>query len=155
VSEAQRHAIKRGDLESRLVRNTLPRAFEVSKNSVEIRRRTSTAGLAETLSPAPTTNPKPALFRYTPGPHQRFLRGFFRLSRAAAIRPRPECVRLRRNPLSLARSTGFGPSSGPPSGSATGGKGSGSLPVAGFGLTNTAPLRQKGPSCFIPSLRAK
>jgi hypothetical protein len=34
-----------------------------------VRRRTSNAGLAETLSPAPTaptTNPKPALFRYTP-----------------------------------------------------------------------------------------
>jgi hypothetical protein len=36
------------------------------------RRRTSTADLAETLSPAPTaptTNPKPALFRYTQTRH--------------------------------------------------------------------------------------
>jgi hypothetical protein len=32
-----------------------------------LRRRSSTAALAETLSPAPTTNPKPALFRYTLG----------------------------------------------------------------------------------------
>ncbi|MEO2169009.1 MAG: fatty acid desaturase, partial [bacterium] len=31
-----------------------------------LRRRTSTAAGAETLSPAQTTNPKPALFRYTP-----------------------------------------------------------------------------------------
>ena len=39
----------------------------------------------------------------------------------------------------------------PPSGSATGGKASRRLPVAGFGLTNRAPLGQKGPSCFLPS----
>ena len=39
----------------------------------------------------------------------------------------------------------------PPSGSPTGGKASRRLLVAGFGLTDRAPLGQKGPSCFVPS----
>jgi hypothetical protein len=38
---------------------------EHERNRTRLRRRTSTASLAETLSPATTTNPKPALFRYT------------------------------------------------------------------------------------------
>jgi hypothetical protein len=36
------------------------------KDMSKLLRRTSTAFLPGTLSPAPTTNPKPALYRYTP-----------------------------------------------------------------------------------------
>jgi hypothetical protein len=47
------------------------------------RRRTSTPALAETLSPAPTTNPKPALFRYT----QRLQFDYFRRSLGTDLIP--------------------------------------------------------------------
>lgn len=40
-------------------------------------------------------------------------------------------------------------------GSATGGKASGRLLVAGFGLTNRPPLGHKGPSCFLSSFQPR